>query len=175
MLGKVGQRRYPPRMTPQLRQEVMKAERYRAQFAFLRDNNIATQEDMAAFETRTEETLAGLIKQRTILNVRKKRRRRLYDALADVEALAPARQLYEDGLSGMERSSPGTWMPWPCWNSAPSPGNGWSQKRRIFTVSWRSSTARSGWRGKSWSCAGKFKKACPGWSRRSRKSKRRMR
>ena len=102
VLGKVGQRRYPPRMTPQLRQEVMKAERYRAQFAFLRGNDIATQEDMTAFQSRTEETLASLTKQRTILNVRKKKRRKLYDALADVEVLAQARQLYEDGLSGME-------------------------------------------------------------------------
>ena len=102
VLGKVGQRRYPPRMTPQLRQEVMKAERYRAQFAFLRENNIATQEEMTVFQSRTEETLAGLTKQRTILNVKKKKRRKLYDALADVEALAQARQLYEDGLSGME-------------------------------------------------------------------------
>ena len=102
VLGKVDQRRYPPRMTPQLRQEVMKAERYRVRFAFLRDNDIVTPQDMAAFETRTEETLASLTKQRIILNVRKKKRRKLYDALADVEAFAPARQLYEDGLSGME-------------------------------------------------------------------------
>lgn len=102
VLGKVGQRRYPPRMTPQLRQEVMKAERYRAQFAFLRENDIATQEDMMAFQSRTEETLASLTKQRTILNVKKKRRRKLYDALADVEVLAQTRRLYEDGLSGME-------------------------------------------------------------------------
>lgn len=94
VLGKVGQRRYPPRMTPQLRQEVMKAERYRVQFAFLRDNDIATREDMTAFQSRTEETLASLTKQRTILNVRKKKHRKLYDALADVEALAQARQLY---------------------------------------------------------------------------------
>ena len=57
---------------------------------------------MAAFFTRTEETLADLTKQRTILNVRKKRRRKLYAALADAEALAPAKALYEDGLSGME-------------------------------------------------------------------------
>ena len=102
VLGKIGQRQYPPRMTPQLRQEVMRFERCREQFAFLRENNIATQSDMTAFQTRTEETLANLTKQRTILNVRKKKRRRLYAALADAEALAPARQCYEDGLSGME-------------------------------------------------------------------------
>ena len=102
VLGKIGQRQYPPRMAPQLRQEVMKAERYREQFDFLRENNIATQEDIAAFQDRTENTLANLMKQRTILNVRKKKRHPLYDALADVDALAPAKRLYEDGLSGME-------------------------------------------------------------------------
>ena len=102
VLGKIGQRQYPPRITPRLRQEVMKAERYRAQFAFLRENNITGPDDMAAFLSRTEETLASLTKQRTILNVRKKRRQRLYTALADAEALAPAWELYEDGLSGME-------------------------------------------------------------------------
>ena len=102
VLGKIGQRRYPPRITPQFRQEVMKADRYREQFDFLRENNIATQGDAAALQARTEETLATLMKQRTILNVRKKKRRKLYAALADVEALAPAKALYEDGLSGME-------------------------------------------------------------------------
>lgn len=102
LLGKIGTRQYPPRMTPQLRQEVMHFERYREQFAFLRDNGITTQTDMAAFTARTEETLASLMKQRTVLNVRKKRRRTLYTALADAEALAPARELYEAGLSGME-------------------------------------------------------------------------
>ena len=102
VLGKIGQRRYPPRMTPQLRQEVMQAERYREQFDFLRENGIATQGDAAALQARTEETLTNLMKQRTILNVRKKKRRKLYAALADVEALAPAKALYEDGLSGME-------------------------------------------------------------------------
>ena len=102
VLGKIEQRQYPPRMTPQLRQEVMKSERYREQFDFLRENDIATQGDMAAFQARTEDALANLMKQRTILNVRKKKRKKLYDALADVTALVPAKALYEDGLSGME-------------------------------------------------------------------------
>ena len=97
-----GQRQYPPRASPRLRQEVTRAERYRAQFAFLRENEINTPEEMSAFESRTEETLADLTKQRTIFNVRKKRRKKLYDALADAEALAPAARLYGAGLSGME-------------------------------------------------------------------------
>ena len=94
--------RYPPRMAPQLRQAVMKSQQYREQFDFLRENDIATQGDMAAFQARTEEALANLMKQRTILNVRKKKRRKLYTALADVAALAQAKALYEAGLSGME-------------------------------------------------------------------------
>ena len=102
ILGKIEKRQYPPRMTPQLRKEVIRFERCREQFAFLRENNISTQEDMTAFQARTEDTLTGLMKRRTILNVRKKKRRALYDALADVEALAEARRLYDEGLSGME-------------------------------------------------------------------------
>lgn len=102
LLDKIGQRQYPPRMTPHLRQEVMRFEQYQVQFAFLRENNIVTQADMDAVQSRTEESLAKLMKQRTILNVRKKRRQHLYTALADAEALAPSKALYEEGLTGME-------------------------------------------------------------------------
>ena len=102
VLGKIEHREYPPRMTPELKACVMRFEQYRAQFAFLRDNGITTKEEMAAFIARTEETLTDLTKQRTILNVRKKKRRTLYAALADAEALAPAKEAYEDGLTGME-------------------------------------------------------------------------
>ena len=80
----------------------MEFDAYREQFAFLRENGITTPADMDAFQARTEETLASLMKQRTILNVRKKKRRALYDALSDAEALAPARDCYESGMPGME-------------------------------------------------------------------------
>ena len=103
LLGKVEKRQYPPRMMPHLRQAVMRFERYQAQFAFLRENDITTPADMAAFEHRTEETLGRLTKQRTLLNVRKKKRQPLYAALADAEALEPSRALYEEGLTGMEQ------------------------------------------------------------------------
>ncbi len=102
VLGKIEKRQYSPRMTPKMKAEVMKFEQYREQFAFLRKNDISTQEDIAAFQARAEDRLASLIKQRTILNVRKKKRRPLYTALADAEALAQAKALYEEGLSGME-------------------------------------------------------------------------
>ena len=103
LLGKIEKRQYPPRMTPHLRQAVMRFEQYQAQFAFLRENNITTPADMAVFEQRTEETLGRLTKQRTLLNVRKKKRQPLYAALADAEALEPSRALYEEGLTGMEQ------------------------------------------------------------------------
>ncbi len=102
VLGKIEKRQYPPKMTPQLKKEVMRFERCREQLVFLRENNISTQTDMTAFQSRTEDTLANLMKQRTLLNVRKKKRKKLYDALADVDALAQIKVLYEDGLSGME-------------------------------------------------------------------------
>ena len=89
-------------MTPKLKKDVMRFEQYREQFSFLRNNSITSQEDLLQFKTETEGALLGLTKRRTLLNVRKKKRRPLYLALADVEALAPAKQLYEDGLSGME-------------------------------------------------------------------------
>ncbi len=102
VLGKIEKRQYPPRMTVQMRKDVMRSERYQEQFVFLRENGISTQEDMTAFQSREEETLASLTKQRTILNVKKKKRQKLYTALADEAALAQAKALYEEGLSGME-------------------------------------------------------------------------
>ena len=89
-------------MTAKLKADVMRFEQLRGQFAFLRENSIATPEDMAAYVSRTEKTLADLTKQRTILNVRKKKRHTLYAALADAEALAPAEKYREKGLAGLE-------------------------------------------------------------------------
>ena len=102
VLGKVEKRQYPPRMTAQMKKDVMRSERYREQFVFLRENGLSTQADAAAFQARMEETLASLTKQRTILNVKKKKRRKLYAALTDKAALAQAKVLYAEGLSGME-------------------------------------------------------------------------
>ena len=102
LLGKAGQRQYPPKMTSHLRREIMKFEQYKEQFAFLREHGVSTAEGLQAVRARTEETLASLTKQRTILNVRKKKRRALYNALSDAESLAPAKELYEDGVPGME-------------------------------------------------------------------------
>ena len=78
-------------MTPHLKQELLKFERYKEQFKFLQVNGIETAEQLAAFRTAAEERLAALTKQRTILNVQKKKRKAMFDALAAAEALLPAK------------------------------------------------------------------------------------
>lgn len=102
LLGKIGKREYPPKMTPHLKAEIMKFEKYKAQFRFLHENNISGPEQLAAHKAACEERLAALTKHRTILNAQKKKRKPLYDALADAEALRPAMDLYAQGMTGME-------------------------------------------------------------------------
>ena len=102
ILGKIEKRMYPRRMTPKMRADVMKFEKLRAQFAFVRENNPTTLENMKVYQAEAEESLNALIKRRTILNVRKKRRQKLYAALADAEALREAEKLRQDGVPGMD-------------------------------------------------------------------------
>ena len=102
ILGKIEKRQYPSRMTPQMRKDIMRFEQLREQFRFLRENNIATAGDMGAYEARAEEKLAGLLKQRTILNVRKRRRQKLFTALVDVERLAEVQRLHAEGVPVLE-------------------------------------------------------------------------
>ena len=102
LLGRIEKRQYPPRMTPHLRREIMKAETYKARLKFLQENGISTADDLNACIRQAERKVAQLAKQRTILNVRKKKRKKLFDALAAEEALAMSKALYEEGLSGME-------------------------------------------------------------------------
>ena len=102
LLGRIEKRQYPPRMTPHLRREIMKAETYKARLKFLQENSIATADDLTACMQQAESKAAQLAKQRTILNVRKKKRKKLFDALAAEESLAVSKALYEEGLSGME-------------------------------------------------------------------------
>ena len=102
LLGKIKKREYPPRMTPHLKAEIMKFEKYKAQFRFLHENNISGPEQLAAHKVACEERLAALTKHRTLLNAQKKKRKPLYDALADAEALRPAMDLYAQGMTGME-------------------------------------------------------------------------
>ena len=80
----------------------MKAETYKARLKFLQENNITTADDLTTCIQQAENMVAHLAKQRTILNVRKKKRKKLFDALAAEESLAVSKALYEEGLSGME-------------------------------------------------------------------------
>ena len=102
LLGRIEKRQYPPRMTPHLRREIMKAETYKARLKFLQENGISTADDLNACMQQAENEAARLAKQRTILNVRKKKHKKLFNALAAEEALAMSKALYEEGLSGME-------------------------------------------------------------------------
>ena len=102
ILGKIEKRQFPPRMSPKLRKDLMRFEKLKTHAAFLRENDIKTQDDMSAYIFNAEDELAKLIKQRTILNVRKKRRRKLYAALADVSALAEAKKLYTEGKESLK-------------------------------------------------------------------------
>ena len=105
ILGKLEKHQYPPRVTGQMRKEVMRFEQLRAQFQFLNENGIATEADMQAFVEKAEAQIKTLTKQRTLLNVQKKKRQPLFQALTDEEALAPAKRLYDQGHSGMEQEA----------------------------------------------------------------------
>ena len=99
LLGRIEKRQYPPRMTPHLRKEIMKADVYKARLKFLQENNITTADDLTACLQQAENEVTQLAKQRTILNVRKKKRKTLYDALAAeaaFEGFEPKKAEYGD-------------------------------------------------------------------------------
>jgi len=99
LLDRIEKRQYPPRMTPHLRKEIMKADIYKARLKFLQEQNICTPDDLTACIQNAEQQIAKLSKQRTILNVRKKKRKKLYDALAAEAAFAgfkPRKAEYAD-------------------------------------------------------------------------------
>ena len=57
---------------------------------------------MQKLQAELQTEMATLTKQRTILNVKKKKRKELFQALSDVKSLAPAKELYEAGQVGFE-------------------------------------------------------------------------
>ena len=102
ILGKGRKQQYPPRMTGKLKQEVMRFETLREQFRFLRENGIESEAQLEEFQKSLTDQLQLLTKQWTILNIQKKKRKKLFDALTDEQALASAKRLYEEGHAGME-------------------------------------------------------------------------
>ena len=105
ILGKIEKQQNPPRVTGQMRKEAMRFEQLRAQFQFLNEHSISTEADMTVFVEKAEAQIKALTKQRTILNVQKKKRQPLFQALTDEDALAPAKRLYDQGHSGMEQEA----------------------------------------------------------------------
>lgn len=164
LLGKAGQRQYPPKMTPHLRREIMKFESYKEQFAFLRAHGITTAEDLSAVRARAEETLASLMKQRTISTCGRRNGGRSTTPSPTRRpsprqgiAMSPACPVWRN-------SSPSTWTPSPLWSSAGSPGSNSWRKRLNYTDSWRTSTGRSGRRGRRLLCAKPLRKTGPRWN-----------
>ena len=99
LLDRIEKRQYPPRMSPHLRKEIMKADIYKARLKFLQEQNICTPDDLTACIQNAEQQIAKLSKQRTVLNVRKKKRKTLYDALAAEAAFGgfePKKAEYDD-------------------------------------------------------------------------------
>jgi len=77
----------------------MKADIYKARLKFLQEQNICTPDDLTACIQNAEQQIAKLSKQRTILNVRKKKRKKLFDALAAEAAFGgfePKKAEYDD-------------------------------------------------------------------------------
>jgi hypothetical protein len=52
LLGKIRKQEYPPRMTPRLKQELMKFEQYKEQFRFLRINGIESETQLSAYQSQ---------------------------------------------------------------------------------------------------------------------------
>ena len=102
VLGQIQKQQYPPRMTPQMRKDIMRFEQLREQFKFLQQYGIETESQMQKLQAELQTQMAVLTKQRTILNVQKKKRKELFQALSDVRSLAPAKELYEAGQVGFE-------------------------------------------------------------------------
>lgn len=102
LLSSVGKRQYPPRMTAQLRKDVMQFEKIKAQFEFLREHGITDKTELEHYIAEQKTEIKALTKQRTVLNVQKKKYQNLFWALADEAALFPAKQLYESGHTGVK-------------------------------------------------------------------------
>lgn len=102
LLGKIKKQEYPTRITPHLKAAILKFESYKAQFQFLQKHGLSTQNQLSLYIADTEKRISDLLKQRTVLNVKKKKRMPLYKAIADVNALKPAKTLYDEGVTGIE-------------------------------------------------------------------------
>ncbi|MBR5948280.1 MAG: relaxase/mobilization nuclease domain-containing protein [Clostridia bacterium] len=81
--------------------ELKRLERYKRDEAFLQKHGIDTEEQLDSKEAAINSEIEKLTKTRIILNSKKKRKHRLYDALAAIEYYAQASELYSEGESGI--------------------------------------------------------------------------
>ena len=82
--------------------DVMRFERYKRDEEFLQKYGIDTEDQLNDREQAIDSEIERLTKTRIILNSKKKRRKKLYDALADYTSFADTAKLYRDGETGME-------------------------------------------------------------------------
>ena len=68
LLGRIEKRQYPPRTTPHLRKEIMKADVYKARLKFLQENNITTADDLTACLQQAEAESNDLMPFKNLFN-----------------------------------------------------------------------------------------------------------
>lgn len=82
--------------------DVMRFEQYKRDEEFLRKYGIGNEDQLDAREMAINSEIERLTKSRIIWNSKKKRRKKLYDALADSKYYADTALLYADGETGIE-------------------------------------------------------------------------
>lgn len=100
VLGIIGQRKQTSYKVDYA--ELKRFERYKRDEEFLQKYGIDTEGQLDQKEAAINSEIERLTKSRIILNSKKKRKRRLYDALAELEYYSDAAKLYTEGETGFE-------------------------------------------------------------------------
>lgn len=102
LLGCVAKHKGLPQQSALLRSELRHFERYKTQHRYLVQHRIVTGDDLRKHQEELKEQLQDLTKTRTIFNTQKKRKAKLYQALATVEQFSPVASLLLGGSVGTE-------------------------------------------------------------------------
>lgn len=100
VLGCYAKQKGPPGQSAILRSELRHFERYKTQHRYLVQHRIVTGEDLQKHQEELNGRLQALTKTRTILNTQKKRKGKLYTALATVEQFSSVADLLSEGTVG---------------------------------------------------------------------------
>ena len=100
VLGCYAKHKGPQGQSTALRIELRHFERYKEQHRYLIQHRVMTEDDLQKHQEELQERLQTLTKTRTILNAQKKRKDKLYAALATVENFSPVADLLSDGTVG---------------------------------------------------------------------------